>query len=98
MSLLATSKRWELEQLQQQEVISFGNFEDDYRLIAVIANQVAYALLETRRTAGDEAVVLIRVEAGDPLPNSWVVSEIQTAAVVAKREDVTQRVELFPSS
>jgi len=96
MELLAGSTRWELVGESGPENQHAGEFAGRYRLVAVVEGDRSYAVLEADGVETTEPVS--RVSVGDELPNSWVVTEIEKAAVVATREGESQRVELFPDN
>lgn len=97
LTKLVASSRWEIVSQRQEGEDLGGAFSREYRLIGIVDNDEAYALLETSLESKEGPPTIKKVLAGDQLPNNWVVSEIQNAAVVAKRKDDSQRVELFPS-
>ena len=92
---LANSKRWQIVDELRTEKNVTDSFSESYRLVAVVGTGQTYALLESINNEGGLAVSKVLV--GDQLPNEWVVSEINTAAIVATRKEESQRVELFPS-
>lgn len=89
------SSRWQIVAEQDDKAPRTDSFSDGYQLIAVVVSQTPYALLAPRFSTDSEFSDLIKVSIGDGLPNDWVVSDIQSATVVATREDESQSVELF---
>lgn len=94
LEVLAGSTRWEFVDESGPQNQHTGEFAGRYRLVAIVAGDRSYAVLEANDFETPEPVS--RVSVGDELPNSWVVTEIEKAAVVATREGESQRVELFP--
>lgn len=98
VALLQDSSRWEVVDQSIQRSQKTGDFSKDYRLVAITLKGVeAHVHLQEVFSENDVPNSVSRVAVGDQLPNGWVITEIEPAAVVAKRENEVQRVELFES-
>lgn len=92
---MVASGRWEIDAPEPIEEPSgpTGEFSKDYSLVGIVSSVKPYALLQARH--GNPINEVLRVEVGDVLDNDWAILEITDVAVVAKRKEETQRVELF---
>lgn len=90
---LATSNRWRFALGQEVADRVSGEFNQDYRLLAVVEGETAYALMGKRSLNGDS---MFKIAVGDQLDDGWVISAITDTSVVARRDGEVQSVELFP--
>lgn len=96
MEKLVARGRWEIDAPEpvEERVGPTGEFSRDYRLVGIVNSDEPIALLQALHSR-ERINEVLRVTVGDVLDNDWAILEITDVAVVAKRKEEIQRVELF---
>ncbi len=89
---IAGNGRWDVLLETSEPEGPTGEFNQDFKLVAIVNSQTVYALLQEQL---DDTKKVNKVMAGDLLTGDWMVTEILETAVIATRDEEIQRVELF---